>query len=465
MKNESLFVRKFAAFTCASCAFWMLFATGPLRGQEEPLAFSPQDRILVLSPHPDDDILGCAGVIQKAVEQHLPLRVVYLTYGDNYEWAFMDYEKRPVLTPRGMQQMGLMRREEAIAGEAVLGVPADELTFLGYPDWGTEAIFMNYWREDRPAFRSMLTKVRAVPYANALHPGAPYIGESVLADLEKVMEDFKPTKVFVTHPAEGHRDHRALYLFTQVALWDLESQMHPTLYPYLIHYPHWPLPRGLHPDRTLEPPSSLHGLVWTINRLTAPETDQKAQALRAHRTQMGKDHAYLYSFVGENELFAGFPDIELGPPNASPPGLKTSQPKNLPTLSETASVTDIAWHYVYKEGDDLVFRMEFAPHFHWAHPVNIYAFGYRHDRPFARMPKLHLVILGHRLSVLDQGQVIEDPAIRMDREGRTLLIHLPLRSLGDPEKLLGTAWSRSAEEPFDWRVWRILDLGNSSGVR
>ena len=450
---------------CAAYASLMLFAVAPLRAQGEPnLAFIPKDRILVLSPHPDDDILGCAGVIQKAVEQHLPLRVVYLTYGDNYEWAFMDYEKRPVLLPKEMQQMGLLRRKEAIAGEAVLGVPKDNLIFLGYPDWGTEMMFTDYWDENRPAFRSMLTKVRAVPYSNAYHPGAPYTGESVLADLEKVIEDFKPTKVFVTHPAEGHRDHRALYLFKQVARWDLENQIHPALYPYIIHYPHWPLPRGLHPDRILEPPSSLHGLVWTVNELTEPQADRKAQALQAHRTQMAKDHAYLYSFVRKNELFAGFPDIELSPPNAPAPGLRTSQPKDLPTLSDTASVTDIGWHYVYKEGNDLVFRMEYSPHFHLDHEVNIYAFGYRHDRPFAQMPKLHLLVRGRHLNVLDQGQPVpvQDSATRMDREGRTLLIHLPLRTLGDPEKLIGTAWSRSAEEPFDWRVWRVLDIKNSS---
>src|SRR5262249_26957234 len=78
---------------------WLLAVflfTSPVWGEEsavQPLTLTAQDRILILSPHPDDDILGCAGVIQTAVKTHLPLRVVYLTNGDNYEWAFLRNKK------------------------------------------------------------------------------------------------------------------------------------------------------------------------------------------------------------------------------------------------------------------------------------------------------------------------------------------------------------------------------------
>src|SRR5262245_12702319 len=107
----------------------------------QPITLTPQDRILVLAPHPDDDILGCAGLIHQAVQQKLPVKVVYLTNGDNYEWAFWVYKKRPVLTPGEMLKMGRLRRQEAIRAQQRLGVPAGQLVFLGYPDWGTEKIF------------------------------------------------------------------------------------------------------------------------------------------------------------------------------------------------------------------------------------------------------------------------------------------------------------------------------------
>ena len=43
----------------------------------EQLALRPDDRILVLAPHPDDEVLGCAGVIQRALAMGLPVRVVF----------------------------------------------------------------------------------------------------------------------------------------------------------------------------------------------------------------------------------------------------------------------------------------------------------------------------------------------------------------------------------------------------
>ena len=257
-------------------AFFLTFFAGTLFAQAAALHLVSQDRILILAPHPDDDILGCAGVIQSALEMKLPIQVVYLTNGDNYEWAFMAYKKRPMLLPEEMRRMGLVRHQEAVAAETLLGVPEGQMFFLGYPDWGTEHIFMErgFWGKDQPAFRSMLTKVRVVPYANAYHSGAPYKGESVLADLEQLIAAFRPTKVFVSHPADAHRDHRTFYLFTQVALWDLEDHLRPALYTYLIHYPHWPWPRGTEADRTLMPPDYFKDLVWTEQSLSRGQIDK-----------------------------------------------------------------------------------------------------------------------------------------------------------------------------------------------
>ena len=382
-----------------------------------PVTLSAQDRILVLSPHPDDDILGCAGVIQTAVRMKLPVRVVYLTNGDNYEWAFMLYEKRPVLRPAEMRMMGEIRRQEATNAEALLGVHADQLTFLGYPDWGTEHIFMEHWGPHRPAFRSMLTEVTAVPYKEALSPGAPYKGESVLADLEHVLRDFRPTKIFVSHPGDAHRDHRTFYLFAQVALWDIADKRPPEVYPFLIHYPHWPLPRGYRPGRVLQPPAEFNDLPWVEQKLAKDQIAAKNQAIARHRTQMAKDRVYLESFVASNELFSLIPPIF--------PGSGELQ-------ISSGTISDLSWRYLYLEKDDLVFRMEFSTHSHIDHSVSAYVFGYRHDRPFAEMPKLQLSIRGHRLRVYDQGIPVKDSGITMDRDGRILLLRLPLAALGNP---------------------------------
>ena len=327
--------------------------------------------------------------------------------------------------------------------------------FLGYPDWGTEHIFMEHWGKDRRAFRSMLTNVREVPYANAYHPGAPYKGESVLADLEKLIAEFKPTKIFVSHPGDAHRDHRTFYLFAQIALWDLEDRLRPELYTYLIHYPHWPWPRGMETDRSLTPPIYFKDLAWSEQSLNHARMDRKAQALLLHRTQMAKDRKYLDSFVAENELFGNYPEIHLG---IEEKGMGSPSVESVGFDETTSSSTEVRWRTIDQEGAQLVFRMDLNSRFHLSHPVTMYVFGYRHDRPFVEMPKLKLVVKGHQLEVFDQGRHVTTLGIAMERLDHTLVVRMPLEALGNPERLIGTAWSRSAEEPFDWRVWRVVDL-------
>ena len=137
------------------------------QGQEWPqVEFTPQDRVLIMAPHPDDEILGCAGIIQKALAAKIPVKVVFFTYGDNNEWAFLLYRKHPVIMSKAVQGMGMVRHDEAIEAAREMGLSPDDLVFLGYPDFGTINIWLWHWG-DEPAFKSMLTKVTAVPYANA----------------------------------------------------------------------------------------------------------------------------------------------------------------------------------------------------------------------------------------------------------------------------------------------------------
>src|SRR5262245_47079726 len=76
------------------------------RGDVVPLAIEDTDRILILAPHPDDEILGCGGIIQRAVARKQPLRVVFLTNGDFNERSFAVYRRHFVVEPRAVLQMG-----------------------------------------------------------------------------------------------------------------------------------------------------------------------------------------------------------------------------------------------------------------------------------------------------------------------------------------------------------------------
>jgi LmbE family N-acetylglucosaminyl deacetylase len=155
------------------------------------LVLNPEDRILVFAPHPDDEVLGTGGIIQEAVGMKLPLRIVFLTYGDSNEWSFLVYRKHPVLLPKAVRGMGMVRYEEALGAARTLGVSPEQLTFLGYPDFRTLDIWCSHWG-DRPPVESMFTRVTAVPYPNAFRPGAPYKGEEIADDLKAIIREFKP---------------------------------------------------------------------------------------------------------------------------------------------------------------------------------------------------------------------------------------------------------------------------------
>ncbi len=237
----------------------------PSIGALEPI--EKTDRILIIAPHPDDESIACAGIIQQAVGKGANLKIVYMTNGDHNQFAFIVYEKRfPFLTGEFIH-MGEVRRTEAINAMKLLGLDRRDLVFLGYPDFGIFTIFREVWQGRKP-YKSMLTRISRVPYKENFSFGAPYKGESILADLENIIREYAPNKIFVTHPADTNADHKACYLFLQVALHDLGGQIsRPKIYPYLIHCVGWPLPRHYHPQLDLEPPRQFLGSQIEWSRL------------------------------------------------------------------------------------------------------------------------------------------------------------------------------------------------------
>jgi len=424
---------------------------------------TPDDRILVFAPHPDDESLGCGGIIQQAVAMKLPVRIVWLTYGDNNEWAFMLYRKRLVLIPEAVRQMGEVRHQEALSAANILGVDPHQLVFLGYPDFGTLTIWYRHWA-DRPPFESMLTKVTKVPYPDAFRPGAPYKGEEILRDLETNLREFRPTKVFVSHPSDHNVDHQALYLFTRVALWDLEGEMRPEVYPFLIHMAHWPEPEGLQPTQPIMPPAQLDTLVnWSIVPLSPAQVQVKESALRAHRSQVDSSKAYLLSFVRANELFGDFPPVVLPAVQTENQFLAGSRQRSTQlleqlTVEERATFVGIEKVHTWREADDLVMTVRLSRPLAGAVSASIFAFGYRDSCPFEQMPKLRINIGKFRHEVLNQTRKLPEDAVHVQRNDRELTLHIPMKTMGDPQRVLTCVHTYLGENPLDWAEWRILEI-------
>jgi len=267
------------------------------------------DRVLIFAPHPDDEVLGCAGVIQQALQAGAQVWVVYLTNGDGFRLAVERQFRQAKPTPEQYVQFGEMRQQEARRGMELLGLAPWRITFLGYPDRGLYDLWQSNWSAAN-ALRSYYTDTDTNPYRDSLRPGSLYCGQNVLRDVETILRRTVPTHVYVTHPADEHPDHSAAALFVQTALAHLRLQgigfaQKVVLRQYMVHCRDWPQPQGLHLDQWLVPPSPFYGvgLHWKQLRLTPQWQTRKLQAIRAHRSQMLMMARFLHSFVRHNELF------------------------------------------------------------------------------------------------------------------------------------------------------------------
>ncbi|MFA5090103.1 MAG: PIG-L family deacetylase [Candidatus Omnitrophota bacterium] len=422
----------------------------PLAAEEfaslEP--FKKEDRILVLAPHPDDENIGCGGVIQRAVKTGAQVKVAYLTNGDHNEFAFMVYEKRPVLSNPEFIRMGKVREEESKKAMKILGLDESNLIFLGYPDYGTDTIFFSFWDSTRP-FESYLTRQSYVPYKESPSYNAPYKAETILKDLKKVLLDYRPNKIFVSHPADVNGDHWAYYCFLQVALRDLQKEIpEPRLYVYFVHAPGWPLPRHYHPELVLEPssrhfPDSL--IKWVSFQLTPEEIDKKYKAMLCYRSQTCVSAFYLLSFVRQNELFGDYPLFELER-QASPDKGNIFNDNN--RLSY-AVAGDSFWIRVRKP-QELKKRIFFS----------IYILGYSDKVPFAKMPNIWVRTKSDRFKITELNTAKEvNPAGTLAQVKRDFFIlKIPLRTLGDPQFILTSLVTDKPFLPLDATGFRRIKI-------
>jgi len=383
--------------------------------------FKQDERVLILAPHPDDEAIGCAGVIQQALKARAKVKVIYLTNGDHNELAFIVYEKRITMRQGEFVHMGQVRRQEAIRAMKFLGLSEDDLVFLGYPDFGTFSIFCRYWQSKKP-FRDKLTRISSVPYKDNPSFGAPYQGESILSDLVKQILDYKPNKIFVSHPADVNVDHKALYLFLQVALSDLEGKIpSPKVYAYLIHCVGWPKPRHYHPELELYPPDKFRDsrINWVSFNLTPDELDKKYRATLYYKSQTQSSAFYLFSFSRKNELFGDYPEVEL--------------------KGQSSMFEDSEGQVRYAETDNyFLLRLDKPGKLNRNFGVLLYLFGYSKSTAFADMPKIRIITSGNKYKVFDGDKRVFAAGVFFDFKTNSLVLKVPFKLLGEPDYILSS---------------------------
>jgi LmbE family N-acetylglucosaminyl deacetylase len=448
-KNLNMLRRVFLGFLFCLCACSYVWAQTALP------AFNKDDRVLVLAPHPDDESIGTAGVIQRALEAGAQVKVVCYTNGDNNEFAFIVYERRLTFRKAEFLHMGEVRGKETMAAMRSLGIGEQDVNYMGYPDFGTMDILTQYWDAKRP-YRSMFPRVQEVSYQNAMSVGAPFTGESILRDIETIVMAFKPTRIFVSHPADTNRDHQSLYLFLHVALWDLEGRIpQPQVYPYLVHVIGWPVPRGKHPKLALTPPKDLVHMAWQQLILTDKELVNKEKAIAFHKSQIAYNPPYLFTFVRSNELYGDFEHIILKRPDS-----ESIDWKSVETGSHAKGKDNGNGSFLYYAvgKKDLLIKVALRKKLDKRLGLYINLLGYNKSEKFADMPKLAITVGLLRMRIKDQQEVvfIKDASLRF--EGNTAYISIPLASLGNPDYILARVRRRLFRVPLDVASWRILEV-------
>lgn len=266
-------------------------------------AFGPTTSLLVVAPHPDDETLCCAGVIQRVTRAGGRVSVVWITSGDGSELSMLVVEKSLFSRPEKQRELGARRMQEARSVAAILGIAPQRLFFLGYPDRGVLPLLTDYYITP---YHSKPSGMASVPYAEALFPGHPYTGQSLERDFEWVLEHVRPTLVLAPSPRDSHPDHRATGILTLRGLGH-RDELASARY-WIVHGGKgWPAPSGLAPEAALTPSPHSAGLAPTSFTLEPAEEERKLQAVRAYHTQMEVMAPILLSFVRTTELFSVSP--------------------------------------------------------------------------------------------------------------------------------------------------------------
>ena len=161
-------------------------------------------KVLVIAPHPDDEINIAGGVIEEYCRYGSQVHLLFVTNGDYLG-------------------KGEARMREALRVADKLGVPEEQVIFLGYGDgWfyeGEKSIY-NAPEDLVVLSHDRRTETYGLPEHPAFHPGNSYTRRHLLEDMEQVMDQLRPDVIFCSD-YENHADHISTSLFAEEALGSL----------------------------------------------------------------------------------------------------------------------------------------------------------------------------------------------------------------------------------------------------
>jgi len=122
-------------------------------------------KIIVFSPHPDDETVGCGGTIAKKISEGYDVTIVVMTDGKHAFSKLFGITSNP-----SPDELKTIRKEELKRATKILGVPEENLIFLDFEDYKLKE---NLYKAEKEVCQ-MLSRFRPVevyfPYRNDSHP-------------------------------------------------------------------------------------------------------------------------------------------------------------------------------------------------------------------------------------------------------------------------------------------------------
>jgi LmbE family N-acetylglucosaminyl deacetylase len=278
----------------------------PLHSQLPPSSFTAD--ILIAAPHPDDEILCCSGVIAQAVAAKKKLLIVVFTNGD----ALRRHQHERNIA------YGHRRFGETLRAVGHLGVVAQQVIFLGYPD-SSHFGPSEYTGKSETYGHSEQDGGKLDYHTLRFGKPAPYEYDSVVGDIEQIMRDYTPSHVYLPVSSDTHPDHKITPAATEEAI--KRAGLHATKHYWIVHAwegdAKWPPPRcrttcaknpirqdpyeRLTPHQPLKPP-----LAYPSFDEEVPAAPKKQRLIEMYESQVELNpyvHGYLISFAKKNEGF------------------------------------------------------------------------------------------------------------------------------------------------------------------
>jgi LmbE family N-acetylglucosaminyl deacetylase len=119
--------------------------------------------VLVVAPHPDDELLGCGGTLLRYASEGVTLGWLIVTgMNESYGWDVKRINERAI---------------EIQKVQRALGIQAENLYQLDLPPAGLDSLPLS----------------------------------DVIGKISEVFSDFQPDEVFLPHPGDVHSDHRVCF--------------------------------------------------------------------------------------------------------------------------------------------------------------------------------------------------------------------------------------------------------------